>query len=155
MIKSKRNFLAALFGTAALVPTLKCPTPANVYDHLKCCWSWYETKEILNAMPVRRSGISSRSDASFTILSDALDRDLISLNPAAARIWELCDGSHGVDEMVSRMTMEYEVSPRVCATDVVLTLQRLVALFERGDLLQRAGEPVFEQTDTLGIRLPG
>lgn len=122
MIKSKRNFLAALFGTAAIVPALKFPTPANVYDHLKCCWSWYETKEILNAMPARKSGISSRSDASCTILSDSFDRELISLNPAAARIWELCDGSHSVDAMVSRMTMEYEVSPRVCATDVMLAL---------------------------------
>ncbi|MHB8910159.1 MAG: PqqD family protein [Syntrophales bacterium] len=122
MIKSKRNFIAALFGTAAIVPTLRYPTPANVYAHLKCCWSWYETKDILNATPTRKSGISSRSDASFTVLSDSLHRDLIRLNHVAARIWELCDGTHSVDAMVRRVTVEYDVSPRVCATDVMLAL---------------------------------
>lgn len=122
MIKSKRNFIGALFGTAAIVPTLKFPTPANVYDHLKCCWSWYETKEILNAMPARRNGISSRSDVSRTILSDSLHGDVATLNPVAARIWELCDGGNSVDAMIRRLTAEYDVSPRVCATDVMLAL---------------------------------
>jgi pyrroloquinoline quinone biosynthesis protein D len=122
MIKSKRNFIAALFGTAAMLPTFKLPTPANVYDHLKCCWSWYEAKEILNAMPARKSGISARSDDSITILSDSYRRDLLRLNPAAARIWELCDGRNSVDAMVRTMTGEFNVSPSDCATDVMVAL---------------------------------
>ncbi|MHB9099610.1 MAG: PqqD family protein, partial [Syntrophales bacterium] len=72
-----------------------------------------------------------RSDTSFTILSDSLHRDLISLNPAAARIWDLCDGSHSVDAMISRMTVEYDVSPRVCATDVM----RALTAFKRKGLV--------------------
>jgi hypothetical protein len=122
MIKSKRNFLAALLGTAVMVPTFKFPTPANVYDHLKCCWSWYKTKEILNAMPVRKNGIASREETSFTILSDSRRQDLIRLNQAAARIWHLCDGRNSVDAMVRTMTGDYDVSPSACATDVILAL---------------------------------
>jgi len=130
MIKSKRNFLTALFGTAAIVPTFKFPTPANVYDHLKCCWSWYETKDILNAMPVRKSGIASRDEGSFTVLS-ADRRDLLQLNPVAARMWDLCDGKNGVDAMVRAMTEEYDVPPGICATDVVLALRE----FKRNGLI--------------------
>ncbi len=122
MIKSKRNFLAALFGTAIMVPTFKFPTPANIYDHLKCCWTWYETKEILNARPIRKNGIGSREEASFTVLSDSRHQDLIQLNPVAVRIWELCDGRNGVEAMVRTMTEDYDVSPGTCANDVVLTL---------------------------------
>ena len=131
MIKSKRNFIAALLGTAVMLPTFKFSTPANVYDHLKCCWTWYETKEILNAMPVRKNGIASRSEDSFTILFDLHYRDLIRLNPAAARIWDLCDGRNSVDAMVRTMTGDYNVSPGACATDIVLTL----TAFKRKDLI--------------------
>ena len=131
MIKSKRNFMAAVFGTAVLLPTFKFPTPANVYDHLKFCWNWYETKEILNATPVRKNGIASREEASFTVLSDSRRQDLIRLNPAAARIWDLCDGRNGVDAMVRTMANDYDVSPATCASDIVLTL----TAFKRRDLI--------------------
>jgi hypothetical protein len=122
MIQSKRNFMAALLGTAALLPTCKLPTPANVYDHLKGCWTWYETKEILNALPVRIDGVAARNETPFTILSDSRRKDLIRLNPVAARVWDLCDGRNSVETMVRKLTGDYEVSPGACATDVVLTL---------------------------------
>lgn len=122
MNKSKRNFLAAIFGTAVLLPTFKLSTPENVYGHLKRGWTWYETKEILNAMPVRKSGIAWRSEASSTILSD-VRRDLIRLNPVAARIWDLCDGRNNVDAMVRKLTQEYDVSPGACVNDVMVALR--------------------------------
>lgn len=125
MIRSKRNFLTALLGTAAILPTCEIPTPANVYDHLKCCWSWYETKEILNGMPVRRDDISSRNDRSHTILSDSSSRDLIRLNSVAARIWELCDGRNSAEDMVLAIMRHYSVAPGVCANDVLVTLAAL------------------------------
>ena len=123
MLKSKRNFLAALLGTAAVVPTFRFPTPANLCDHLKCCWSWYETKEILNALPRRNSDTASRDEDSITVLCDSQHRDLIRLNRPAARIWAMCDGRNSVDAMVRTITEEYAVSPGVCATDVILTLR--------------------------------
>ncbi len=122
---SRRNFFTALLGTAAILPTSKLPTPGNVYDHLKTCWTWYETKEILNALPVRRVDIASRKEPFFTILSDLHRRDLIQLSPTAARIWDLCDGGNSVEHMVRRITSDYDVSPASCVNDVVLTLRTL------------------------------
>jgi hypothetical protein len=125
MMKSRRIFFTALLGTAAILPTSKLSTPENVYDHLKNCWTWYETRGILNALPVRKSDISSRKEAIFTILSDLHRRDLIQLNPVAARIWDLCDGSNRVDDIVRRMMSDYDVSRRACVNDVILTLRTL------------------------------
>ena len=122
---SRRKFFAALLGTAAIIPTSKLPTPGNVYDHLKSCWTWYETKEILNALPVKKNGVSSRKEQGFTILADLHRRDLIQLNPVAARIWDLCDGGHSIEHMVRRITGDYDVSPASCVNDVVLTLRTL------------------------------
>ncbi len=122
---SRRNFFTALLGTAAILPTSKLPTPGNVYDHLKTCWTWYETKEILNALPVRRVDIASRKEPFFTILSDLHRRDLNQLSPTAARIWDLCDGGNSVEHMVRRITSDYDVSPASCVNDVVLTLRTL------------------------------
>ncbi len=122
MIKSKRNFLGALLGTAALVPTLKFPAPANAYDSLKCCWCWYESRDILNGRPIRKKGIAANSEASFTVLSDSSGCELLRLNPTAARIWELCDGRNSLEDMVAAIVARYEVLPRTCATDVVTTL---------------------------------
>jgi len=123
MIKSRRNFFTTLLGTAVILPTSKLPTPGNVYDHLKNCWTWYETKEILNALPVRKQDISLRTEASVTILSDLHHRDLIQLNPVAARIWDLCDGRNSVDQIVRRMTSDYDVPLRTCVNDVILALR--------------------------------
>jgi hypothetical protein len=123
MITSRRNFFTALLGTVAILPTSKLPTPGNVYDHLRNCWTWYETKDILNALPVRKNDLSSRKEGVSTILSDLNCRDLIQLNPVAARIWDLCDGRNSVDHMVRRMTSDYDVSPVICVNDVILTLR--------------------------------
>lgn len=125
MIESKRNFLGALLGTAALVPTLKFPTSANAYDSLKCCWSWYESRDILNGRPIRKKGIAANSKVSFTVLSDSSGCELLRLNPMAARIWELCDGRNRVEDMVAAIVERYEVLPRTCATDVVTALTAL------------------------------
>ena len=130
MIKSKRNFLAAIFGTAVILPLLKFPTPGNVYNHLKSRWTWYETKEILNALPLRKNDLALRSENSFAILSD-VRHDLIRLNPVAERIWRLCDGRNTVDAMVRKLTQDYDISPNACVNDVIVAL----ATFKRKGLI--------------------
>ena len=122
MKRARRNFLAVLGGVAAMLPMTKFPTPANVYEHLKGCWSLYETEDLLNATPVRKSGVSLREDEAGSVLSDA-GRDLVELNPVAARIWELCDGRNSPEGMARAISGDYDVSPGVCFNDVVIALR--------------------------------
>ncbi len=122
--------MAALFGAAAILPTSRIPTPGNLYEHLKSCWTWYEVKDIQSALPARRGDIVSRQEDSCTVLSDR-HRDLLRLNPAAARIWELCDGRRSVEGIALGVMERYDVAPRTCVNDVVLTLME----FRRNGLI--------------------
>ena len=105
-----------------MLPMTKFPTPANVYEHLKGCWSWYETEDLLNGTPVRKNGVLLHKGGSCSVLSDA-GRDVMRLNPMAARIWELCDGRNSPEGMVKALTGDYDVSPGVCFNDVVIALR--------------------------------
>ena len=122
MKQARRNFLAVLGGVAVMLPTTKFPTPANVYEHLKGCWSWYETEGLLNGTPVRKSGVSLHKNSSGGVLDDA-GRNVMQLNPVAARIWDLCDGSNSPKGMAQAISGDYDISADVCFNDVVLALR--------------------------------
>jgi hypothetical protein len=122
MSTSRRNFIATLFGTAAIVPIAQLPIPENLYERLKSCWTRYETTRILSSLPLRKADIVSRQETSLTVLSDTR-RDLMQLNPVAARIWDLCDGRNSVDTMVQEVMGDYDISCRTCARDVLFTLR--------------------------------
>jgi hypothetical protein len=40
------------------------------------------------------------------------------LNPMGTRVWELIDGTRGIDEIVRAITDEYDVTPESAETDV-------------------------------------
>jgi len=122
MKRARRNFLAVLGGVAVMLPTTKFPTPANVYEHLKGCWSWYETEDLLNGMPVRKSGVSLYGNGYGAVLADA-GRDVLRLNHTATRIWELCDGKNSPEVIAKTVSEDFAVSPGVCFKDVVIALR--------------------------------
>ncbi len=122
MKRARRNFLAVLGGVAAMLPMTKIPTPANVYEHLKGCWSSYETEDLLNGTPLRKNGVSLHKDGYCSVLSEA-GRDVMRLNPTAARIWELCDGRKNPGGIAKAISGDYDVSPGVCFNDVVIALR--------------------------------
>ena len=62
-------------------------------------------------------------DGSLTVRS-AEGREVV-LNPTAAALWELCDGSTTVDEMVEATTSLFSGSSDRIRQDVVETLYRL------------------------------
>lgn len=105
-----------------MLPTTKFPTPVSVYEHLKGCWSWYETEELLNGMPVRKNYVSLHKGGAGSVLTDD-GRDVMRLNPTAARIWELCDGKNSPEVMAMTVSGDYDVSPGVCFKDVVIALR--------------------------------
>jgi pyrroloquinoline quinone biosynthesis protein D len=120
--RARRNFLAVLGGVAVTLPMTRIPTPANVYDHLKHCWNRYETQELLNGVPIRKSGVTLSGDGSFSVLADA-GRDVMRINPMAARIWDMCDGKNGSEDIARAISKDYDVSPGVCLRDVMRTLR--------------------------------
>jgi hypothetical protein len=55
------------------------------------------------------------------------------LNRTAARIWEMCDGNLGPDEMAAKLCERYDVSLERASADVSKTL---TSLMEKGLLMQ-------------------
>ena len=47
------------------------------------------------------------------------------LNKTAARIWEMCDGNLGPDEMAAKLCERYDVSPERASADVRNALAKM------------------------------
>jgi hypothetical protein len=122
MKRGRRNFLAVLSGITVMLPVTSFPTAGNVYEHLKGCWSFYETEELLNGKPLRKEDVQFRRGTSSSVLSDA-GQDVMMLNGTATAIWELCDGKNSPETMVRVISDRYDVSPGACRNDVIITLR--------------------------------
>ena len=48
------------------------------------------------------------------------------LNKTAARIWEMCDGNLGPDEMAAKLCERYDVSPERASADVRNALAKMM-----------------------------
>lgn len=87
-----------------------------------------------DARPRRRSGAALRRVGDELIASDAQGRNVLSLNPLAARILELCDGDRTAQDIAQRLFEEYDVELDRLRSDVDRTLGLLRAweLVEHG-----------------------
>jgi hypothetical protein len=70
-------------------------------------------------------------------LYDDVDQVLILLNPSAAAVWEGCDGTSTMVELVGRLAEAHGADRKVLGPDVEQTVRKLAEL----GLLAEAGEP--------------
>jgi hypothetical protein len=122
MKRGRRNFLAVLGGVTVMLPMTGFPTPKNVYEHVKGCWSFYETEELLHGKPLRKEDVQLRKGMSRSVLS-AAGQDVMMLNGTATAIWEMCDGKTSPETMVRVISDRYDVSAGACLNDVLITLR--------------------------------
>jgi hypothetical protein len=83
--------------------------------------------------PQRRSDLLCRIIEGEAVILNREVGVLHRLNPTASFIWECCDGSSRVDDIVARLASAYEVDLTTCQKDVSETLLKLESL----DLLTR------------------
>jgi hypothetical protein len=69
------------------------------------------------------SGSARAADGAMTIVSPT--GDIVSLNPMAAALWELCDGSTSVREVVEAATRLFAGPPDDIRRDILDTLDTL------------------------------
>lgn len=55
-------------------------------------------------------------------------RQLIGVNPVAARVWSLCDGAHSVDAIVTAIAGEFAVDAPTAKRDVRAFIAELQGL---------------------------
>jgi len=132
MIKSRRNFISTTLGFGLMLPKINMFSPFNVYEDFKAAYRWTEIKEILEAFPVKNPDISCRKDGSHAFLAGANSgRDILQLNNVAEAIWNCCNGEKSVEEIVDKITNDFDVERDVCMRDLVLTL----SIFKRRGLI--------------------
>ena len=78
--------------------------------------------------PVRRDGAAAVELDDNVALYDDVGQLLIMLNSSAAVIWECCDGTTTVDDMVRELTAAHPDDAAVIGDDVRQTVRKLVEL---------------------------
>jgi hypothetical protein len=81
--------------------------------------------------PRRLPGTSLEQRGDRVIVCDADRNVMLALNESAAALWELCDGSTTIEEMVMAICEVSSISPAQARDDV----ERTLAEFERARLL--------------------
>ncbi len=75
--------------------------------------------------PRRRNHLIARGLDGETLLYDPVARRTHRLNPAAAVLWQTCDGRHSVDQLAAELTRHFEVAFEVALRDVRTALRQL------------------------------
>jgi hypothetical protein len=72
--------------------------------------------------PRRKEQIIAQKGADEVLLFDMDDGSYYALNEVGNRIWELCDGTHGMAEMVCVLAKEYNAPAEMIETDILEVL---------------------------------
>jgi hypothetical protein len=90
------------------------------------------------SLPVRREASAVQLDDNIALYDEA-GQLLILLNVSAAVVWDLCDGSTTVDEMVRQLAAAHPDDARVIGEDVRQTVRKLADLGLVTDAASREG----------------
>ena len=83
-------------------------------------------------LPTPNTDVSLQRVGQEAILHDRGNGRAHVINESAAQIWELCDGQHTVDEIVSAFAAAYELPP----ADVRADVQYILAKFHELRVLE-------------------
>jgi len=87
----------------------------------------------LDARVRRRDGVLAQEAHGQTVLLRLADGGYYALDEVGAAVWELCDGSRGIDELVGALCAEFDAPPEIVRADVLefvddLQRERLLTL---------------------------
>ena len=90
--------------------------------------------------PRRQQQIIAQKGSDEVLLFNMDDGSYYALNEVGNRIWELCDGRHGMAEMVGVLAKEYNAPAEMIETDILEVLadlrsRNLIVESSRGDRL--------------------
>ncbi len=76
-------------------------------------------------LPRRRDDVRLSDDATCSVLTDLRRGTSHVLNPTASAIWELCDGTTTLDELIDAICQVFSVPHGVALRDVAAALAQL------------------------------
>jgi coenzyme PQQ biosynthesis protein PqqD len=79
----------------------------------------------LEECPKRGQQVIAQKAANDLLLFNIEDGNYYSLNEIGSRIWELCDGTRSVSQLVAVLATEYDATHEDLETDVAELLENL------------------------------
>lgn len=73
----------------------------------------------LASQPRQRVGVLAQRAADTVVVLDPESGEYYALGEIGARLWELCDGTRDLAEMVTVLCAEYDCSPSAAEADVI------------------------------------
>ncbi len=80
----------------------------------------------MDALFKGREGVVKQRASTSLVLLDIESGEYYTLNEVGDRVWELCDGSRTIGEVIAAISREYDASEDIVATDVTELLEELV-----------------------------
>ncbi len=75
--------------------------------------------------PKRQEQIIVQKGSNDVLLFNMEDGSYYALNEVGNRIWELCDGTHGVAQLVAVLAKEYDAPAKIIEMDIQEVLDEL------------------------------
>ena len=98
---------------------------------------------------IRRAEVEAhRLPDQSCLLFDQRSRTTIPVNESAARIWELCDGNHTLEQIVDNLADIYDAQRSKIDDDA----REFLALLEQHGLIERSPVPHVSSAPTLQLR---
>ena len=120
----RRSLFKIAAGGALLVTGGSFLTKENGF--LWNLWHHLRYRVSMNASPARNPDIISKRQGQETILySRSQQTDILMLNPMAGRIWEMCDGSRRVGDIIRSISNRFDVVTSECTLDVLFAVAKL------------------------------
>ena len=86
------------------------------------------------ARPVRKQGLIVQDIGRETLLYSAEGKVIHALNPTAKLVWELCDGTHTIEDMEREIRMNFSTSKE---HNVVEDIKRTLDLFVSKEIIDK------------------
>jgi coenzyme PQQ biosynthesis protein PqqD len=80
---------------------------------------------IPESCPQRRDQVLVQKTTSDFLLFNMNDGNYYSLNEVGCRIWELCDGTRSIAQLIETLSAEYDAPKEALAQDVSELLEKL------------------------------
>jgi hypothetical protein len=81
----------------------------------------------MKGSPKRKDQVIAQKAASDFLLFNMDDGNYFSLNEVGSRVWELCDGSRTVAQLLATLADEYDAPRDVLENDILKLLEELQA----------------------------
>src|SRR4030042_3625494 len=86
--------------------------------------------------PLHKSNLLLKDLGGEFLIYSAEHKEIHVINPTAQLIWELCDGTHTIDEIAQELRAHYSISPE---SDVTADIHHPLNIFKSKDLLENEG----------------